>query len=876
MTWWSRLIHRKHLEKQLHSELQFHLEQQIADNCRAGMTNKEAHRQATLQFGGIEQIKENCRDARGTRWLEATVQDVRFAWRTLSKNPGFSIAAICTLALGIGANTAIFSVINSVILRPLPYREPERLVAVNEQFKATRQNFAFSYPDFLDCQRMSRSFESIAAVRNQAVNITSPGEPEYIRGRQVSAGFLAVLGITPLLGREFLPEEDRRGVAPVAVISYSLWQQRFGGNEKAIGSTLVVNGKAHTVVGILPKHFRFRDDREVLVPIGQDETVGTQKRDLYSGIYPVARLKQNVSVEQANAELETIAAQLAQEYPSSRSMTFGAEPLKQQVIGDIRPTLFLLAGALGLVLLIACVNVANLFLVRSLARKREFAIRAALGAGQRRLLRQLLAESLLLSTIGGALGFALAATTTGWTLKSLPFWLPRTEEISLDVHVLLFTSVVSLLAGVIFCIAPAIRQSINLESALRLGARGSQQGIQRLQSSFVVLQFALALVLLVGAGLMMRTVLQLWSVNPGFDPKRLLVMTVGLSPKVVSSPTLTRTAWNQIVERVQSTPGIEVTALDSLLPLTGDNQSIAYWTTAETAAPKDAPYAVAYSPTRDYLRLMKIPLLRGRFFTEQDKLGSQPVIVIDEVLAKRVFPDKDPVGQQLSMQLMGRVRIIGVVGSIKHQSLDEDAYGQRRPAIYVPFLQLPDAFMPMTQNGMNLLVRTAVDPATVIAAVKQSVYGPTRDQPVRNVMTMEQIIGNSIAKRRGMLLLLGIFAGVALLLAAIGIYSVISYSINQRVQEIGIRMALGARPGQVMSLITRQAMLMVLIGVALGGIASILLARLLTKVLYGVSPADPVTFAAVVMTLGIVAFAAIWFPARRAARLDPTLALRYE
>jgi predicted permease len=686
-----------------------------------------------------------------------------------------------------------------------------------------------------------------------------------------------VLGLQPTLGREFRREEDRNGTQPVAMIGYSLWQERFGGSAQAIGSTLVANGRGYTVVGVLPAQFRFSDERQILTPLGQNDTISMQKRDLYWGIHAVARLKPGVTLKRADAELKAIGRRLASEYPdTNRNMTFGAEPLKQQVIGDVGATLFLLAGAVAMVLLIASANVANLFLARSLSRAREFAIRAALGAGRGRLIRQLLTESVLLGLAGGAMGLGLAAGATGWALRHMPGWLPRTEEVTLDGRVLLFTAAASVLTGIAFGLVPALRQQFNLESGLRQGARGTSRGIRRLQSSFVIAELALALVLLSGAGLMMRTILRLWAVNPGFNTQGLLVMTVGLSPKTADSPALIRTAWQQIVERVRSTPGVEAAALDSIVPLSGDNQSLAYWTSAEKSPPKDAPFAEMYSPTPDYLRTMKIPLLRGRFFTERDRIGTQPVIVIDETMVKRVFPGKDPVGSELSIQLLGRVRIVGVVGAVKHQSLDESAYQQPMAAIYLPFLQFPDEFMRLTQGGMNLLVRTSISPVSLIQAIKQSVLGPARDQPVRDVLTMEQLIGASIGKRRGMLMLLGIFAGVALVLASIGIYGVISYSLSRRVQEIGIRMALGAQPGQVLRLIVRQAMGMVLIGIAAGTAASLGLTRLIAKLLYGVSPTDPVTFGAVIATLCMVAVAAVWIPARRAARIDPVIALRYE
>ena len=877
MNWFRRLVFKKRLEVQLEKELREHLERQAGDYMRTGLSEAEAWRQARLTFGGLEQVKEDCRDARRTRWLESAWQDVRFAARSLRKNPGFALAAIGTLALGIGANTAIFSVINGVILRALPYKDPGRLVAVEERVQNSGEDYAFSYPDFLDVQRAAGSLESIAAYRNSGVNVTSPGEPAYVISRQVSAGFLSVLGVKPVSGREFRPEDDRRNAAPVAMIGYALWQERFSGSPRAIGATLVAGGRGYTVIGIVPANFRFEGDRQVFIPLGQDDTLATQKRDLYSGIETVARLRPGVTLERADTELKAIGYRLAREYPDTNSrMTFGAVPLKQQVVGDIGSTLFLLAGAVGLVLLIACANVANLFLARSLSRKHEFSIRAALGAGRGRMMRQLLTESILLSLIGGAGGLLLSMIGSRWALRHSANWLPRTEDITLDGRVLLFAIAVSVITGLIFGLVPVIRQRFDLETGLRQGSRGTTPGVRRLQSSFVVTELALALILLTGAGLMMRTLLQLWAVNPGFDPHNLLTMTVTVSPKAISSPALMRTAWKQIMERVRGTPGVQAAALDSLLPLSGSSQRLPYWASAETNVPKNAPLAWMYTPTPGYLQTMKIPLLRGRFFTAQDRVGSQPVIVIDETLAKRMFPHRDPLGETISLQLLGRVQIIGVVGAIKHQSLEEDAFGPREPAVYIPFLQLSDEIMPMTQNGMSLLVRTAGSPLPVIEAVKQSVLGPTRDQPVRDIATMEQIMSDSMGSRRGMLFLLANFAAAALMLASIGIYSVISYATSRRVQEIGIRMTLGARPSEVVQLFMKQGARMVLIGVVAGIAASFALMRLLVKLLYGVSAADPLTFAGVALLLCAIASAAIYIPARRAARVDPTVALHYE
>lgn len=870
MNWLRRLLQKKQVEQQLDAELRDHFERQVADNIRAGMSEAEARRSARLQFGGLEQVKEECRDARGTRWVESVVQDVRYTLRTLGKSPGFTITAVCTLALGIGANTAIFSVINGVILRPLPYKDPNRLLAVDER------PVAFSYPDFLDCTSQSRSFEKIAAWRNVGMNLTSPGEPEYIRTRAVSAAFFPVLGIEPILGRGFLPEEDRLGRAPVAIISYSFWQRRFSGHTDAIGKSVVLYGKSFTVIGVLPANFQFRGEPPVYTLISQDERIA-QKRDLRPGIKAIARMRPDITLEQVNTDLKVIGQRLAREYPATNSkMTFGAEPLEQQVIGDIGPTLYLLAGGIGLVLLIACANVANLFLARSLSRSREFAVRAALGAGRGRLIRQLLTESTLLSFLGGAAGLAIAAMGTRWALHHLPFGLPRAEEISLDGRALFFTALVSMFTGIVSGLVPVFRRQANLENRLKQGARGTSLGVHRLQSCFVAAELALALVLLTGAGLMIRTLLQLWAVNPGFDPRSVLVMDLSLSPNALHQPEQIRNAWRQTLERVRNTPGVEAAALDSLTPMSGDNQAIAYWTSASDTAPPNAPLARLFTPMPGYLQTMKIPLVRGRFFTDQDTVGKEPVVVIDEVFANKVFPKENPVGRGLSFQFMGRARIVGVVGSITHFSLDEDASGPRQPTFYLPFLQIPDQLMPMTVSGTSLLVRTSVNPASVMQAVKQSVLGPGRDQPVRGVTTMEQMVGDSIGRQRGMMLLLSIFAGLALTLAAIGIYGVISYSMNQRVQEMGIRMALGAQPAQVLRLILGQGMRMALVGLLAGLAASFALTRLMKKLLYGVSPNDPLTFVAVVLMIFLVALIASYLPARRASRIDPMVALRYE
>lgn len=872
----SSLLRRSQTEADLSDELQDYLEQQTERHCARGLSPEEARLAALREAGGIEQVKEKCRDARGTIWFENILKDVRYGLRALGKSRGFAVAAIATLALGIGANTAIFNIINGVVLRPLPYHDPNRLVDV-EQTLRTGEFETFSYPDYLDCARGNRVFENIAAWRNRGANVTKPGEPEFLRTRMVSASFLNVFQVRPILGRNFSEEEDQLGRPPVAIIDYSLWQQRFGGRRDAIGSSIVLNGKGYAVIGVLPAGFRFFDHRMVLTLIGQNEEFLMQRRELHTGIEAIARLKPDTGLAQANAQLRVVAQHLAMAYPKSDAdMAFRVIPLKDEIVGDTGQTLWLMGGAVGLVLLIACVNVANLFLARSVSREREFAVRAALGASRGRLIRQLLTESLLLSLLGGTVGLLIAVGGTSWAIVHLPQWLPRTDEIFVDARVLLFSLGASVLSGVAFGMAPGFQQGSAIEAALRQGARGSSGGVRRVQEAFVMAELALAFVLLAGAGLMLRTITQLWAVSPGFDSHNLLTMNVSLPPADATNGRLIRSGWQQTLERVRNTVGVEAVALDSVTPLSGDSQGVPYWTTGATEPPENTPLAFLFTPTPDYLGTMRIPLLRGRFFTERDRVGSEPVIVIDETLAEKLFPGKEAVGNELSMLFLGKARIIGVVGNTKHRTLDESSGTTRQPTIYAPLFQFPDAFMQLTTTGMNLLVRTSLNSATALNAVKKSVMGPARDAPVRDIATMDQVIGDSMAQRRGIALLLAIFAGVALTLAAIGIYSVISYATSRRVKEIGIRMALGAQPRQVVRLVLRQGLGVIAAGGVVGIVASLFVTRLLAKLLFGVRAADPLTFGCVVVGLCLIALSAICLPARRAAGTDPVTALRCE
>ncbi len=879
MSLWRRFVERVtgRADRDLDRELRAHLDLETEEQQESGLPSDEARYAAHRAFGNTTLVKENTREMWGWTSLETLAQDLRYGLRQLRRSPGFAAVVVATLALGIGANTAIFSVINGVILRPLAFPDPERLVALDERAQTSGGWRTFSYLNFLDCERDSRSFENMAAWRNEGVNLTAPGEPEYVRARQISASFFSVLRVRPALGRIFLAQEDKFGAPPVAIISHALWQKRFGGDPQAIGSGLILNGKAHTIVGVLPPGFRFHGERHVFTPIGQNNDVSMRRRDFHPGISVVARLKQDVTSEQARSELQLIGHRLAQQYPDANAdWTFGITPLKQHVIGNVGPTLYLLGGAVGLVLLIACANVGNLVLARSLSRSREFAIRAALGASRGRVTRQLLTESTLLGLAGGLAGYVIASFATRSMLAHLPGDLPRMEEVSLDARVLLFTLGASVFAGILFGLAPALRQRFSLDEALKQGARGSTRGLRRLQSTFVVAEVALAFVLLVGSGLMLRTILRLWSVNPGFDPHHVLVMGLGLSPKVMNSPTTIRTAWQEVLQRVQSVPGVESVAVNSLVPMRGDDSWIQYWTGPSPPPPNKIPMALTYTPSPGYFQTMRIPLLRGRLFTEQDRMNAEPVVIIDEALAQRAFPGQDPVGSQLSLQFLGPARIVGVVGHVKHFSVAEDAGAKRSEELYIPFHQIPDPFMRLTATGMELLVRTSVNPQSIVEAARQAVLGPGRDQPIHSLQTMEKLMADTMGRRRLMLLLLGIFAAVALLLASVGIYGVISYSTSRRVQEIGIRIALGADRKNVLRLVLAQALAPTVIALLLGFGGALALSRFLARMLYGVRPTDPVTYLAVCLTLSGVALLASYVPARRATKVDPMVALRYE
>jgi predicted permease len=880
--WWRRLLKRGEMERHLDAELRFHFDGLVADNLRAGMSEPEARRSARLEFGGVEQVKEECRDARGTRWVEDLLRDLRFALRWLRKSPGYSLAVIAILALGIGANTAIFSVLDGVVLAPLPYREPDRLVVVALYNRTLKYATDLSYPDFLDWQRDRRSLEQIAAFTPEGFDITSSATPEHVAGLNVSSSFFSTLGVKLALGHDFSPSEDRYRGEPVVIISHRLWQDQFAGNRAALGKSITMNGVGYTIIGILRPDFRFEDQQtDVYTPIGQGDPMFRNDRTTHN-ILCIARLKPDVSLAQARADMNTVQEHIDQLNPATeRGLGAYVDPLKHFFLGDVGGTLLLLLGAVGLVLLIACANVVNLSLARSAVRTREFAVRLALGASRGQVVRLLVTESVVLSLIGGALGLAVA----GWGLKAMlaaaPGSLPRIENIGVNVSVLFFTLGVSMAVGIVFGVLPALKTSgTDLQAGLKEGGRGSAGRHRRAQNVLVVAQIALTLVLLTGGSLLFRTIDNLWAVNPGFDAQNVITFQVGLSPSVIQTPMGTRIAFLQLAQRIREIPGVEAADITNMVPLGQQDNSGPFWVgSRQPASMAEIPRALYYPIGPDFLRTLEIPLLRGRSLAREDNVNSEVVVLIDTLLARTYFPDRDPVGQTITVPHWGAARniaarIVGVAGHVEHYGLDGST--GEKPEIYYSFYQLPDETVPLFRNQIWFAMRTPLGASAIFPAIKNAVYGASSGQPIYNVHTMQELVSDSMASRRLPMILLSAFAGLALLLACVGLYGVISYSVAHRVQEIGIRMALGARPGTVRDMVLRQGMRLALIGVAIGIGAALGLTRLLTSLLFGVRPRDPLVFVAVPVVLTAVALLACYLPARRATRINPLEALRWE
>jgi predicted permease len=809
-------------------------------------------------------------------------QDVKYAVRMLAKNPGFALIAILTLALGIGANTALFSVVNGVLLNPLPFANPSRLSAIHWKTPQFDQA-SITYPNFLDWQRDNRTFEAMAAYREMDFSLTGYGDPQRLHGQQISAEFFPLLGIQPILGRMFRREEDQVGAAPVALIGDGFWKSKFAASPDVIGKSLLLNNTAFTVIGVVTGRTPLFDPTvmDVYVPIGQWADPTFRDRKIGMGTQGLGKLKAGVSLQQASADMQSVARNLAATYPDAdKGTTITLHPLKKDIVGDVQPALFILLGAVGFVLLIACANVANLLLARSAGRAREFAIRAALGASQFRVIRQLLTESVLLGIAGGVLGLLLAKWGTSAVLAALPAALPRADNIHLDAGVLLFTLGISVFAGAIFGLAPALRTARpDVAGTLKEGGRGSSGARHRTQNVFVVIEMALSLVLLVGAGLMIRTLAALGSVDPGFNSRNVLTFALGLSPARMSTPDKIRTALRYATASFASVPGVEAaSAFGGGIPMQGDSE-LPFWREGQPrpATDGDMNFALWYPVQPQYLQVMGTPLIRGRFISAQDTENAPPVIVIDQNFARQYFPHEDPVGKRINIGLInGIAEIVGVVGHVKHWGLADKGHQNLQSEFYSSIVQLPDQVLPLAAGGIGMVVRTSGNPDAFISAIRQASSKFDGGQVVYDFTPMTKIVSDSIATQRFTMILLGIFSALALVLSSVGIYGVISYLVGQRTHEIGIRMALGAQRRDVMRMVLGEGLRVALAGVAVGIVAALGLTRLLTQMIFGVRAVDPLTFAGVGFLLMFVALAACYIPARRAMRVDPIVALRYE
>ena len=817
--------------------------------------------------------------------MESFLQDLRYAVRVLSKAPGFAAIAILTLALGIGANTALFSVVNGVLLSPLPYPQPERLVALYSRTSDFSQS-SISYPNFLDWQRQNGSFAQLASYRQDSSNMTGSGEPERLRTEMVSADFFSILGVQPVMGRLFTAQDDRPGGTPVVLLSEGLWRRRFGASPQILDKSISLNGTPYTVIGIIPANFYFRGNNfslaEIYIPIGQWTDSTFLDRHVSMGMDAVGRLKPSVNFLQARADMDNVARNLAREYPDAdKDSGITLVPLKQDMISDVAPLLYILLGAVGFVLLIACVNIANLLLARSTGRSREFAIRSALGASRSRVIRQLLTESVLLSFSGGILGLLLAAWGTRAAIAVLPQALPRSGNVGLDARVLLFTLGVSLLAGILFGLAPALKTSQrNIGETLKEGGRGSSGARHRLQGIFVVAETALALILLVGAGLMIRSLVRLWNVNPGFNPHNLLSFSVAFPPEAMkATPDQLRNSLLQLDSALAAVPGAEyVSALGGSLPMQGDSE-LPFWLEGQPkpTTTSEMKSALFYLAEPGYLNAMGTPLLHGRFISAQDTLHSPPVIVIDEDFAKKFFPGQDPLGKRVNFAILDvQAEVVGIAGHVKHWGLDDTGDQPIEAELYFPIMQVPDKFMPLLAKGAEFIMRTRVVPDTLFTPIRSTIERINSQQVMYAAHTMDETVADSLTSRRFAMILLGVFATVALVLSCVGIYGVISYVVGQRTHEIGIRIALGAQRRDVLGMILGQGAKLALIGVAIGVAVALGLTRLMSDFIFGVSAHDPLTFAGVAVILVAVALAACYVPARRAMRIDPIAALRYE
>ena len=819
------------------------------------------------------------------RWEDEMIQDLRYGVRTFLKNPGFTAIAVITLALGIGANTAIFSVVHAVLLRPLPYPDSDRLAMVWQKY--TKRGWGIvsvSYPNFAAIREQSQVFDNSSAAAYGEFNLTADGGPERLIGLRVSADFFAVLGVSPAIGRAILPEEDKAGAQRVVILSQGLWQRRFGSDSGIVGKPLTLNGASYTVVGVMPPDFQYPPPFTVTIA---SSAIAVPKADLWvplavavneAGVgtrayQMIGRLKPGVSPAQAQAEMNTIAERLEQQYPGPNTgLELSLTTLHEQVVGSVRRALWVLFGVVGFILLIACANVANMLLARASGRRKELAVRLALGASRLRLIRQLLTESVMLASAGGALGLLLANWGCELLIAINPDKIPRATEIRINWYALGFTAAVTLLTGVIFGLAPALSASrLDLNESLKEGGRSATGSFAsgRSRQLLVVAEVALSLVLLIGAGLMIRSFARLLAVDPGFKPERLLTLRLNLPSANYGAQRQQAAFYQQLMERIERLPGVEAVAAINSLPLTGDRNNARLTIEGrQRANPNEPTHTANRVISPGYFRALGIPLQRGRAFTAGDAEGTPAVAIINQTAARVFWPNEDPLGKRIAPDGFPSgtwLTIVGVVSDVRHFALGAEP----QPEVYWPYTQTPD-------QSINLLIRATVDPLSLAGAARSEIWAIDKTLPVSDVKTMDELLSGSVAQPRFYALLLTAFAVVALLLAAVGLYGVMSYAVNQRAHEIGVRMALGARPRDALWLIVNQGMVLTLAGVAAGVVAAWALTRVLKNLLFGVSATDPAIFLGIALLLAGVASLACYLPARRATKVDPMTALRGE
>jgi putative ABC transport system permease protein len=875
--WFSCLLRRKRAEQELSSELRFHIERQTEENLAAGMSPQEALRAAVREFGGVEQVKEECRDTRRVNYLENLSKDIRYGFRMLHKSPGFAFFAVAVLALGIAANSAIFSIADAVLIRPLPYADANRLVIVWED--ASAYGFPKDTPapgNFSDWKSRNQVFTDVAATGfGGSFNLTGQGIPEKLTGREVTANLFSVLGVTPELGRDFRPEDDVPGATPVTILSHGLWVRRFGGDPQILGKEISLNYEKCTVVGVMKRGFQFPDrDGELWVP---ERFTKEQLANHGSHFLEVvARLKPEVSLKSANADLAVIAQQLEKEHPDSNSKVGAfAVPLREEFAGDVRPAILVLVGAVCFVLLIACANVANLLLSRAAGRRRELAMRLALGATRGRIVQQMLTESVLLAILAGMAGLLLSVWGTRFLATLIPAGIAPLTGTGVDGRVLLFTVSVTLATGILFGVIPASRVSqSHLTPSLKQG--GGQSGVgsgnQRLRDALVICEVALAIVLLAGGALMIRSLQNLYHLDPGFRADHVLVTHTPLPDQKYKSLTQRTVFYNQVLANVGNLPGVVAAGYTTWIPLT--NPGGAMGVTLE-GKPEPTPGQALIPNVRiiskDYAAALGMKLIEGRLFEQGDGFGKPLVALINQTMARNYWPGEHPVGKHFKTggysQKSPWITVAGIVGDIRQAGLDLPA----RAEMYFPYQQQDDGFSPE-----YLAVRTSGDPMALAEVVRQQIWAVDKEQPVAGVMPLEDLVDDNLSARKMQASLLSGFAGLALLLVTLGIYAVLSFAVTQRTQEIGVRVALGAQPRDVLRMIFSQGFKLFLIGAGIGLVAAFGLSHALVHLLFGVSAYDPASFAGVTLLLAAVALLACYVPARRATRVDPLIALRYE